>query len=78
MLDIEGVTITIDAIGTQENIVNKIVEKKGDYVLPAKENQKELRRKIKYQFDIYNNLHGNPEIIYKKTVEIDYGRTEER
>lgn len=28
LLDIEGATITIDAIGTQENIVNKIVEKR--------------------------------------------------
>lgn len=28
LLDVEGATITIDAIGTQENIVNKIVEKK--------------------------------------------------
>lgn len=28
LLDIEGATITIDAIGTQEEIVNKIVEKK--------------------------------------------------
>ena len=44
LLDIEGATITIDAIGTQENIVNKIVEKKGHYVLPIKDNQKELRK----------------------------------
>lgn len=78
LLDIEGATITIDAIGTQENIVNKIVEKKGHYVLPVKENQKELRRQIKSQFDTYNNLHGNTEIIYKKTVEKDHGRIEER
>ena len=27
LLDIEGATNTIDAIGAQENIVNKIVEK---------------------------------------------------
>ena len=28
--------------------------------------------------DAYNNLHGNTEIIYKKTVEKDHGRIEER
>ena len=78
LLDIEGATITIDAIGTQENIVNKIVEKKGHYVLPVKDNQRELRKQIKSQFDSYNNLYGNTEIIYKKTIEKDHGRTEER
>lgn len=78
LLDIEGATITIDAIGTQENIVNKIVEKKGHYVLPVKDNQRELRKQIKSQFDSYNNLYGNKEIIYKKTIEKDHGRTEER
>lgn len=78
LLDIEGATITVDAIGTQENIVNKIVEKKGHYVLPVKDNQRELRKQIKSQFDSYNNLYGNKEIIYKKTIEKDHGRTEER
>lgn len=78
LLDIEGATITIDAIGTQENIVNKIIEKKGHYVLPVKDNQRELRKQIKSQFDSYNNLYGNAEIIHKKTIEKDHGRTEER
>ena len=66
LLDIEGAIITIDAIGTQEAIVNKIVNKGGHYVLPVKENQKELRKEIKSQFDSYNNLYENPEIIHKK------------
>lgn len=78
LLDIEGAIITIDAIGTQEAIVNKIVNKGGHYVLPVKENQKELRKEIKSQFDSYNNLYGNPEIIHKKTFEKDHGRIEER
>lgn len=37
LLDIEGTTITIDAIRTQEDIVNKIVDKGGHYVLPVKD-----------------------------------------
>lgn len=78
LLDIEGATITIDAIGTQENIINKIVEKKGHYVLPVKDNQKELRKQVKSQFDSYNNLYGNAEVFHKKTIEKDHGRTEER
>lgn len=78
LLDIEGAIITIDAIGIQETIVNKIVNKGGHYVLPVKENQKELRKEIKSQFDSYNNLYENPEIIHKKTFEKDHGRIEER
>ena len=78
LLDIEGATITIDAIGTQEEIVNKIVDKKAHYVLPVKDNQKELRRQIKSQFESYNNLYGNSEIYHEKTIEKDHGRIEER
>ena len=36
LLDIEGTILTIDAIGPQEEIVNKIVLKHGHYVLPVK------------------------------------------
>lgn len=78
LLDIEGSTITIDAIGTQEEIVNKIVEKKGHYVLKVKDNQRELRKQIIKQFNSYNNLYGNSEVQYKKTIEKDHGRIEER
>ena len=78
LLEIEGATITIDAIGTQEEIINKIVNKKGHYVLPVKDNQKELKKQIKSQFDGYNNLYGNKDILNKKTLEKDHGRIEER
>ena len=78
LLDIKGTTITIDAIGTQEEIVNKIVDKGAHYVLPVKDNQKELKKQIKSQFESYNNLYGNSEVIYEKTTEKDHGRIEER
>ena len=78
LLDLEGVTITIDAIGTQEEIVNKIVDKGAHYVLPVKDNQKELKKQIKSHFESYNNLYGNSEVFYKKGIEKDHGRIEER
>ena len=78
LLDIEGATITIDAIGTQEDIVNKIVNKGGHCVLPVKDNQRILKKEIKSQFDSYNNLLGNPEVFHKSTVDKDHGRIEER
>ena len=78
LLDLEGVTITIDAIGTQEEIVNKIVDKGAHYVLPVKDNQRELKKQIKSHFESYNNLYGNSEGFYKKGIEKDHGRIEER
>lgn len=42
LLEIEGTIVTIDAIGTQEEIVNKIVyDNRDHYVLKVKDNQKE-------------------------------------
>ena len=77
LLEIEETIITIDAIGTQEDIINKIVSKCAHYVLPVKDNQRELRKQIKSQFYSYN-LYGNRAIMHKKTHEKDHGRIEER
>ena len=78
LIDIKGATITIDAIGTQEEIVNLIVEKGGHYVLKAKDNQKLLNRDIKKYFNKQYNLYGNDEIKYYKSIEKDHGRSEIR
>ena len=78
LIDIKDAIITIDAIGTQEEIANKIVEKGGHFVLKVKKNQPELLRQIKSQFNSYNNLYGNNEVLYKKTMEKDHGRIEVR
>lgn len=52
MLDINGCVITIDAIGTQEKIMEQIVEEKGaDFVLALKENQKDGYDRVKLFFD---------------------------
>lgn len=78
MLQIEGATITIDAIGTQEQIINKIVEKKGHYVLKVKENQKKLKKNIEKYFNTINVLKSHSEIFYMETKEKDHGRIESR
>ncbi len=41
-LVVDGCIITIDAMGTQTNIANTIVENNADYILTVKENQKQL------------------------------------
>lgn len=78
IIDIEGATVTIDAIGTQEKIVKKIVNKGGHYILNVKDNQKTLKKDIKKYFDKINNLYGNDNIMYKKTLEKNHGRSEIR
>ena len=43
MLDVEGCTISIDAMGCQKDIASKIISKKADYILAVKDNQPTLR-----------------------------------
>ncbi len=50
MLNLKGVVITIDAMGTQRAIASKIVEKGGDYILGVKGNQGRLHDEIRDQF----------------------------
>src|SRR6267142_4322692 len=51
MLDIQGLTVTIDAIGCQKSIAKQIVAQGGDYMLQVKGNQPELHADIKMIFD---------------------------
>lgn len=44
--DIEGNTVTIDAMGTHTKIISQILEQNGSFMLPAKSNQKKLLRNI--------------------------------
>jgi predicted transposase YbfD/YdcC len=46
MLAIEGSIVTIDAMGCQRDIAQKIVDKKADYVLALKGNQGSLREDV--------------------------------
>lgn len=78
LIDITDATITIDAIGTQEEIANKIVHNGGHYVLKVKDNQKTLLKDIRKYFDKQYNLYGNNKIKHYKTVEKDHGRGEIR
>ena len=43
MLAIEGAVVTIDAMGCQRDIAQKIIDKKADYILALKGNQGTLR-----------------------------------
>ena len=46
LLDIKGCIITIDAMGAQKAIAEKIIKKEADYILAVKDNQKTLRLEV--------------------------------
>jgi len=69
---IEGNIITIDAMGTQTDIANKIIENGADYILAVKENQKQLSEEIKDEFKFSKNIEIDT------NVDIGHGRIETR
>ncbi|MBR5541833.1 MAG: ISAs1 family transposase [Bacteroides sp.] len=53
----EGDIITIDAIGTQKDIVSQIVEKQADYLLEVKGNQPTLMKSIEIAMEAVRKYH---------------------
>ena len=70
VIKVKGQIVTIDAIGTQREIAEKIKEEKGDYVLAVKRNQENLYEDIKGYFEDEEFLGRiEKEEIYVKNVE---------
>ena len=80
LIDIENKIITIDAIGTQEDICNLITskDKKGDYILKVKNNQKDLKDDIKTYFDLGLKRDDTNIAIWETDYEKNHGRIEKR
>ena len=79
MLSIEGAIVTIDAMGCQRAIAQKIVDKKADYVLALKGNQGALRDDVEL-FANEQKAKGfaDTKISVDQTVDGDHGRIETR
>lgn len=79
LIDVKEKIITIDAIGTQEEIANKIVyEKKAAYILKVKANRKDLKDDIKTYFEL-ELKNDSPDIdILETPYENEHGRIEKR
>jgi len=79
IIEVQGSTITIDAMGCQKAIATDIVSRGGDYVLSLKGNQGSLHDQIKQEFD-----GVSPEMLSTRlgacheTVEKGHGRIEVR
>ena len=78
-LAIEGAIVTIDAMGCQRDIAQKIIEKKADYVLALKGNQGTLRDDVEL-FAAEQTARGfaDSKISQDTTVDGDHGRIETR
>jgi predicted transposase YbfD/YdcC len=79
LLDIEGDTVTIDAMGCQKEIAKAIVNKKANYVLQVKDNQPTLHEAIGEAFLRFGEAdYTEPSLRRFKTIDHDHGREEIR
>lgn len=79
LLDIHGALVTIDAMGCQKAIAQKIIDQGGDYILTVKDNQENLLMDIQKSFiDAHQkNFAGLEHDTYEKR-ESGHGREEYR
>lgn len=75
LLDVKGHIITIDAMGCQYAIAEKIFEKEGDYIFSLKGNQGNLHTDIKNYF---NSVEKKQLSIFSMNDEKNHGRRETR
>jgi len=64
LLDLKGSTITIDAMGCQKNIAQKIIDKEANYILGLKRNQALLYNEVERVFS------SNAEVFFDMDKEI--------
>lgn len=72
LISVKGCTVTIDAMGCQQEIASKIIEQDANYILAVKENQKQLHQDIVDEFRFGKNL------LVNEIEELDHGRIESR
>lgn len=72
VLDLEGSTVSIDAIGCQTEIAEKIVDAQANYLLAVKQNQGNLYDQVSDDFTWKSSKE------FSENWEYDHGRYEER
>lgn len=78
-LALKGCIVTIDAIGCQTGIAQKILDRGGDYLLAVKDNQETLANALREFFaDGETGGFGDLPVSSHQTVEKDHGRIETR
>jgi predicted transposase YbfD/YdcC len=74
LLDLKGATVTLDALGCQKEIVAKIVERGGDYVIAVKGNQEKLEAAVHASIEAAMETEAKMPTITR--VEQTHGRKE--
>ena len=81
-LDIVGSTVTIDAMGTQTAIAEKIIERKAEYILALKDNQPTLLEDARLYFETDYLTQSTASLEqagkYAQTVDKGHGRIDKR
>ncbi len=75
LLEINGAIVTIDAIGTQKSIAEKIIAKKADYLLALKGNQKALHDDV---VEFFSDPELTATLPQFEDISFGHGRIEER
>ena len=80
LFNLEGATVTIDAMGCQTDIAKKIGEKGGNYILAVKDNHKTLHCDIREYFEglEQGDIRDLPEDVWITDEERKHGRIEKR
>ncbi|PAX45688.1 ISAs1 family transposase [Brunnivagina elsteri] len=79
MLDLSGCIITIDAMGTQKLIAEKIIEGDSDYILSLKDNHPTLHQQVKHWFDTSLSIgFQGLDVSISKRIEKGHHRIEKR
>ena len=78
-LDLRGALVSIDAMGCQKDIAEKIIDGGGDFLLAAKDNQPKLSAAIRAFFErlLEHDLAGVPHRAHE-TCDQGHGRVDER
>ena len=77
-LDLRGTTVTIDAVGCQHAIVEKIIEKKADYLIAVKNNQPTLAQGVESLFEDVEAGVRDGRLQQNVTIDKAHGRIETR
>jgi predicted transposase YbfD/YdcC len=79
VLALKGCIVTMDALGCQKELAEKIITHGGDYVLQVKGNQKNLHEALQELFEQGRHAgFGSLDVQYLEQVEKDHGRLETR
>jgi predicted transposase YbfD/YdcC len=77
-LDVQGAIITIDAMGCQRAVVDKIVARRADYIIGVKDNQPLLAQAIEKLFDAHDAKASAAPLAHHSSVDKGHGRVEVR